>query len=261
MRIALCIEYNGTRYFGWQAQTTKSKNTIQYHIDLAISNISNEKITSICAGRTDTGVHAINQIIHFDTLSKRKDNNWINGINALLPNDIKVKKIFHVDNTFHARFSAISRKYRYIIYNDILMPTFFNNLVYHYKEKLNIQNIRKSSKFLLGKHDFSSFRSSGCQSNSPIRTIKKIEVKKIKKFLIIDIIADSFLYHMVRNIVGTLLDIGTDKYTSTHMKNLILMKDRSKASKMISASGLYLFNVNYSKKYNINVNNNDFYLC
>ena len=174
MKIALCIEYNGSNYFGWQAQTKKSKKTIQYYVDLAISKISNEKISTVCAGRTDTGVHAINQIIHFNTLSKRKDESWINGINSLLPNDIRVKKIFHVDESFHARYSATSRKYRYVIYNDFLLPPFINDLVLHYKKKLDIVNIKRSIKFLLGKQDFSSFRSSRCQSSSPIKTIKEV---------------------------------------------------------------------------------------
>lgn len=251
MRIALSIEYNGANYFGWQKQKIHKEKTIQYHIDHAISKIANEEIHTICAGRTDTGVHAFSQMIHFDTTKRRLDYKWINGINSNLPNDVITKKIYHVDDDFHARYSARSRTYRYIILNQKYPSTSLSSNVLHLSDNISISKIRSTFKYIRGEKDFSCFRSSGCSSKSPIKDIKSISINSYKNFIYIDITANSFLYHMVRNIIGALIDIGISKYEPKHIKYLINSHDRKKCSKMVLPNGLYLKNISYDKKYNI----------
>ena len=183
MRLALCVEYKGTNYFGWQVQKHHKEKTIQYHIDQAISKIANHSIKTACGGRTDTGVHAFMQIIHFDTDTRRNKLNWIRGINSLLPDDILVKDIFNVDQKFHARFSVIDRTYRYLIINKPYQLISFNENFFHINKKIDLSIIEKSFKYLKCKRDFSTFRGSGCVSPSPIKTIKAISIKSKKIFL------------------------------------------------------------------------------
>ena len=254
MRLALRIEYNGTNYFGWQKQKIHKEKTIQYLVDKAISNVANHKINSICGGRTDTGVHAFSQIIHFDTKSKRSNFNWIKGINTFLPNDIIIKDVFNVSKEFHARFSAIDRTYRYIILNQDTPSSIFVDNFLSYKGTIDILRIRESFKYLIGEKDFSCFKSSGCSSLSPIKNIKKLNIKRIRDFIIIDVTANSFLYHMVRNMVGCFIDIGTKKIESKKIKKILLAKDRRKIGITVEPKGLYLLKINYPKIFNIKVN-------
>ncbi len=254
MRLALRIEYNGTNYFGWQKQKINKEKTIQYFVDKAISKVANHKVNSICGGRTDTGVHAFSQIIHFDTTSRRSNLNWTKGINTFLPNDIIIKDIFNVDENFHARFSVVDRTYRYIILNQHTQSSIFINNFLPYKAKIDISRIKASFKYLVGENDLSCFRSSGCSSSSPTKNIKKLNIKKIRNFIIIDITANSFLYHMVRNMVGCFIDIGTKKIEPKQIKKLLLSKDRRKIGVTVEPKGLYLLKINYPKKFNIKVN-------
>ncbi|MEC9206188.1 MAG: tRNA pseudouridine(38-40) synthase TruA [Pseudomonadota bacterium] len=258
MRVVLCIEYKGTNYTGWQAQNNKSKKTIQYFVDNAISKVADHKIKSICAGRTDTGVHAHRQFIHFDTDKKRDKKNWIMGINSHLPEDIKVNKLFFVDSEFHARYTAISRSYRYIILNQEQPSSLLFDFVLWERTKINVSKIRQSIKYLRGENDFSCFRSAGCQAKNPIKKVQKITIKIKENFIIIDITANAFLYHMVRNIVGTLLEVGLGKYDPSYVGKLIKNKDRQKAGKKVSSKGLYLMNIEYPKKYKILNTDNSF---
>ncbi len=251
MRIALSIEYNGSAYFGWQKQKINKTKTIQYHIDKAVSRIANNEISTVCAGRTDTGVHAFSQIVHFDSSCDRENYKWIQGINSFLPSDILVKNIYHVDNDFHARYSAVDRTYRYIILNQTHPSTYFLTTTLHYSDKINISKIKSSFRYLRGKKDYSSFQSSGCSAKSPIKHIKSIKIIKHNNFIYIDITANSFLYHMVRNIVGALLDVGSLKKNPDFIHELIEAHDRKKCGKMVSPSGLYLMSISYPKKYNI----------
>ena len=252
--MALRIEYNGTNYFGWQKQKINKEKTIQYFVDKAISKVANHKVNSICGGRTDTGVHAFSQIIHFDTTSRRSNLNWTKGINTFLPNDIIIKDIFNVDENFHARFSVIDRTYRYIVLNQHTPSSIFINNFLPYKAKIDISRIKASFKYILGENDFSCFRSSGCSSSSPIKNIKNLNIKKIRDFIIIDVTANSFLYHMVRNMVGCFIDIGTKKIEPKQIKKLLLSKDRRKIGVTVEPKGLYLLKINYPKKFNIKVN-------
>ena len=254
MRLALCVEYKGTNYFGWQIQKHHTEKTIQHHVDHAISKIANHSIKTACGGRTDTGVHAFMQIIHFDTNTRRSKINWLRGINSFLPSDILVKDIFNVDDKFHARFSVLDRTYRYLIINRPSPLVSFKENFFHMNKKINLYRIEKSFKYLKCERDFSTFRGSGCVSPSPVKTIKAISIKSKKDILIIDITANSFLYHMVRNIVGTIVDIGFRNINPSYLKTIILNKDRKYCSKMAPAKGLFLWNSSYPKKYRIKYN-------
>ncbi len=254
MRFAASVEYIGKKYYGWQSQNNKSTNTIQYHVDKALSLISNHTIKSVCSGRTDTGVNAVNQIIHFDTDAERSSKSWIDGSNSFLPKSIRIKKIYHVDNDFHARFSAISRTYRYFINTNPNINIFNSDYVWTIKDKLIMSRMRDSLKYLRGKNDFSSFRSSGCQSKSAIRNIIKLSMSKRKNIITFEIEANAFLYHMVRNIVGTLIDIGSAKISPIDIKKILQEKDRKACSKMAPANALFLWKVSYPSKYKILLN-------
>jgi len=254
MRLAISIEYIGRKYYGWQKQNSNSTNTVQYHVDAALSKIANHKIKTICSGRTDTGVNALNQIIHFDTTSRRSDKNWIDGVNSNLPNDIRLKNIFHVDNDFHARFSAKSRTYKYFINTNSKCSIFNNAFTWVIQNKLSYSHMKSSLKYLKGVQDYTSFRSSGCQSKNPMRNIINASLEREKYIIIFSITANAFLYHMVRNIVGTLVDIGLRNINPSYLKTIILNKDRKYCSKMAPAKGLFLWNSSYPKKYRIKYN-------
>jgi tRNA pseudouridine38-40 synthase len=254
MRLALSIEYIGKKYYGWQKQNSKSTNTVQHYVDSALSKIANHKINSICSGRTDTGVNALNQIIHFDTFSRRSDKNWIDGVNSNLPDDIRLKKIYHVDDNFHARFHAKSRTYKYFINTDSNSTIFNNAYTYVVNDKISISKMKSSLKYIHGIQDYSSFRSSGCQANTAIRNIISTSLIKNKNIITFTITANAFLYHMVRNIIGTLVDIGIGKIPPSQIKIILKHKDRKYCSKMAPPNGLFLWNVSYPRKYRIKYN-------
>ncbi|WMY97372.1 MAG: tRNA pseudouridine(38-40) synthase TruA [Arsenophonus sp.] len=248
-KIALGIEYDGSNYYGWQRQ--KKLKTIQSTIESAIHQITNEHIQVYCAGRTDKGVHAIRQVVHFETKKIYKQSTWINGINSFLPNDIVICWQKTVDSSFHARFSAISRKYRYIILNHQCRPAILSNYVTHYKFKLDFKKMHTAAQFLIGEHDFTPFRSNSCQSKTPFRNVKEINIYRHGYYIIIDIIANSFLYHMVRNIVGTLIQIGSGKKDIYWIKKILSLKNKFFSIETAKAKGLYLVSINYPIEYKI----------
>ncbi|XBC40918.1 MAG: tRNA pseudouridine(38-40) synthase TruA [Buchnera aphidicola (Nurudea yanoniella)] len=248
-KIALGIEYQGSNYHGWQYQ--KLVSNIQEKVELALSIIANHKITVFCAGRTDAGVHSIGQVVHFYTSAVRNDAAWTVGVNNYLPQDISVLWKKDVSESFHARYSALSRRYRYIIYNDKCRSSIFSQGFYSCFKKLDIFKMNCAAKYLIGEHDFTSFRSINCQSSTPIRNIMFLKVFSLNRLVIIDIIANSFLYHMVRNIVGCLIEIGTSKYSEHWMKELLLSRDRTLASPTAKAQGLYLVKVTYPNIFDI----------
>ena len=254
MRLALSIEYIGKKYYGWQKQNGDSTNTVQHHVDSALSKIANHKIKSICSGRTDTGVNALNQIIHFDTISRRSDKNWIDGVNSNLPDDIRLKKIYHVDDNFHARFLAKSRTYKYFINIDPNSTIFNNAYTCVLNDKISLSKMQSSLKYINGVQDYSSFRSSGCQANTAIRNISSTSLERNKNIITFTITANAFLYHMVRNITGTLIDIGTGKILPSQLKSILNQRDRKYCSKMAPANGLFLWSVAYPRKYRIKYN-------
>jgi len=198
MRYALGIEYDGKNYCGWQRQ--KSVVSVQQTLENALSKIADEPIEVVCAGRTDTGVNATNQVIHFDTSKVRKDVAWTLGVNTHLPSDIAVTWVKSVDDDFHARFSATARRYRYIIYNNTLRPAILSYGISHCHYPLNEKLMHEGAQYLVGKHDFTSFRTVHCQSHSPTRTIEHCQVTRQGEYIIVDIKANAFLHHMVQTL-------------------------------------------------------------
>lgn len=248
-KIVLGIEYNGSNYHGWQIQN--NVNTIQKFLKNAVEKIAQENIKIYCGGRTDSGVHAIGQVVHFKTSKKRNNLAWTVGVNSFLPNDISVNWSKNVSFDFHSRFSAISREYCYVILNRRCKSGIFNNFVGHYSRPLDEKKMHIAAQSLVGEKDFSSFRSSQCQSYSPFREVKSISVNRFGNYIFINIEANSFLHHMVRNIVGSLLEIGYGKKEILWLSNLLMLKDRNKADSIAKPSGLYLVSIKYPSKYNI----------
>ncbi len=247
MKIALGIEYDGSDFHGWQSQP--NLRTIQKVVEQALSCIADHPIQVICAGRTDTGVHACNQVIHFETEAVRPNSAWILGTNSHLPKDVIIKWTKYVDLDFHARFSAIRRHYRYIIYNQPISSALFRNHFTHYPVQLNETDMSKAAQYLLGELDFSSFRSADCQSKSPFRNIETLIVTRHSHHIIIDIIANAFLHHMVRNIVGALLPIGLGKKPPHWIKQVLEARDRRASGVTAPASGLYLVAPHYPNEF------------
>ena len=244
-RFFIQLEYNGTKYHGFQKQS-KTTKTIQYHLEKALTKIANHKVTTTCCGRTDTGVHALNQFVHFDTNSLREIDAWVNGVNANLPDDIAVKNFYKVDKNYHARFNATSREYLYLIKNTKTPPAIgFNNCLW-VKKTLNIEKMEKASKHLIGEKDFSAFRASGCQSKSPVREIIKTKFYRKGEYIYFLIKGNAFMLNMVRIIMGTLLDVGINKISIGDFKEIIKKKNRKNAGKTISPKGLYFLGPEYN---------------
>ncbi|WP_343182652.1 tRNA pseudouridine(38-40) synthase TruA [Buchnera aphidicola] len=252
-KFALRVEYNGSYYHGWQNQKSDILS-IQKIVEKAISNVANHKVSVICSGRTDAKVHSIGQIIHFTTVSVRRDISWILGINSYLPSDIAVQWIGRVSNKFHARYSAVSRCYRYIIYNSNYRSPFLHNYANHIYNKLDVYAMYQASQYLIGEYDFSSFRSSTCQSYTAYRKIIYTNVFSFKNFIFIDIQANSFLQYMVRNIVGCLIEVGKMHKRSYWMQYVLKKRNRKFCSFTAKPNGLYLLSVKYPKIFNVPCN-------
>ena len=254
-RIVLGIEYEGTNYHGFQKQMTTNK-TIQGFVEQALSKIANEKISTTCSGRTDTGVHAYNQVIHFDTSSSRNKKAWLEGGNSLLPQDIKFLWAEEVKPEFHARFSAISRCYRYVVRNSEIASALWRNKSLWVRECLELSKMRQGASHLLGEKDFTSFRAAACQSKTPLRNIKSLTIAKKDNFVLFEITANAFLLHMVRIIVGTLLEVGMNKVKPGRVKQILEAKNRNLSGKTASPEGLYFVGPIYLKKFKIpNISN------
>ncbi len=249
MRIALGVEYDGSSYFGWQRQ--KNVNSVQQELEQALSSICNQPIEVHCAGRTDAGVHGTGQVVHFDTTAKREMVSYTLGVNAKLPDNIAIRWAKPVADDFHARFSATARRYRYIIYNSTYRPGILRAGLSHYHVPLDVEKMREACPYLVGEQDFTSFRAVHCQSNSPFRNVIHLNIERFEDFIVIDIKANAFLHHMVRNITGCLIDIGAGKYPSSWMKEVLDLKDRTKASATAKPGGLYLVEVDYPEKWDI----------
>lgn len=249
MRIALGIEYDGSKYYGWQRQ--EEVISVQQCLEEAISRVANHPVRVQCAGRTDSGVHGTGQVVHFDSDAKRNDVAWTLGVNANLPDDIAVRWVHHVDEEFHARFSATARRYRYIIYNSNLRPAILNSGVSYYHGELDEKLMHEAAQTLMGEHDFTSFRAKHCQAHSPVKTISHINVIRMNDYIVIDVKANAFLHHMVRNIAGSLMEIGKGKKPVTWIADLLAAEDRSIAAATSKAAGLYMVEVDYPSKFNL----------
>ncbi len=251
-RIAMGISYRGNHYNGWQRQSHCS-STVQQHLEQAIARVANEPIETICAGRTDTGVHGTGQVIHFDTHATRSDYSWQMGVNTNLPKDIRVNWVREVNQDFHARFSAHYRRYHYIIEDNSVGNAILHQLITPFRQALDAEKMHLGAQYLLGEQNFTSFRATQCQSNTPFRHVDFINVSRREHFVIIDIQANAFLYHMVRNIVGALLVVGQNKQPPEWMKTILCACDRRKAPATAPADGLYLVEVGYDKAYDFPV--------
>ncbi|OAI48724.1 hypothetical protein AYO45_04365 [Gammaproteobacteria bacterium SCGC AG-212-F23] len=247
MRIALGIEYNGDKLFGWQSQ--QNLPTVQQYLETALSKVADEPIQLYCAGRTDAGVHALQQVAHFDTTAIRAKRAWVWGGNSYLPPEISIHWAEEVDDSFHARFSALSRRYYYLIYNHAVRSALFHQKATWIHHDLDIERMQLAANDLLGEQDFSSFRSAQCESKTPKRNIHHIYVTRNNDFILIDIQANAFLHHMVRNITGLLLRIGAGQAEVAWAKAVLEAKDRRLAAETAPASGLYLADVSYPADY------------
>lgn len=248
-KIALGIEYDGSRYYGWQRQNEVP--SVQEKLEQALSRVANEPVHVFCAGRTDAGVHGTGQVVHFVTHAQRKEAAWTLGVNAHLPDDIAVRWGKPVADDFHARFSATARRYRYIIYNQRLRPAVLSHGVSHYYAPLDEQKMQRAAHCLLGEHDFTSFRAVQCQSRTPWRCVSHLYVIRYGAYVVVDIKANAFVHHMVRNIVGSLLEVGAGNQPESWIAELLAAKDRTLAAATAKAEGLYLVAVDYPEQYAI----------
>lgn len=246
---AIGIEYQGTAYCGWQRQ--KHCDSVQQNLEKALSAIANETIELNCAGRTDTGVHAIGQVAHFETEVLRPDKAWVQGVNTQLPTDIRVSWVREMSQEFHARFSAHARQYRYVIFNRKVPSAILAHRVTWEGRRLDERKMHDAAQALLGEHDFSSFRASGCQAKHPIREVQYIQVSRHGNFVFVDIKANAFLHHMVRNIVGTLLEVGRLEQSVEWVSQLLAQKDRTQAGITAPADGLYFVNAFFPQRFEV----------
>lgn len=241
--IKMTIEYDGTNYCGWQIQD--GGPTLQETIESRLKTIAKETIKTISSGRTDAGVHALGQVINFYTKSRMDETPFLKAMNSLLPRDIAVKEVREVSLDFHARFSAKSKIYTYLILNSPLRSSFFERYAWHVPFPVDLESMKEAAKYLEGTHDFTSFRASSCGAKSPIRTILDSHIITKEDLIEITFEANAFLQYMVRNIIGTLVEIGRGKIRPIDMKHLIEAKDRKKAGPTSPPQGLFLIAVHY----------------
>jgi tRNA pseudouridine38-40 synthase len=238
------VEYVGTHFFGWQIQKDGIR-TVQLEVEKSLSKIANHDIRVFCSGRTDSGVHAYQQIIHFETSSIRSEKAWVLGGNRFLPDDVNFLFAKVVDDSFHARFNAFARRYNYKIYNSPIRSSIKHNKYLWEPRNLSVENMQIAANYLIGEYDFSSFRGINCQAKTPIKTIEFIKITKENEVITIDIKANAFLHHMVRNIVGTLLKIGYGDKPTKWMSEVLEKKDRKSAGMTAPACGLYFVKAFY----------------
>lgn len=249
MRIAIGIEYDGAAHCGWQSQSNGCG--VQDKLEAALTGIAGEKISLICAGRTDTGVHALGQVAHFDTTSQRPDTAWVRGVNALLPDSIAVQWAQVVEGDFHARFSAVSRTYTYVLYNHSVRPALQTGKVGWYHAALDLGAMQMAAQSLVGQHDFSAFRAAECQAKTPIKTINYIRMEQRGGCIALTLNANGFLHHMVRNIIGSLIYIGAGKQPVSWLQELLKEKDRTRSAPTFAPDGLYLVAIEYAAKWRL----------
>jgi tRNA pseudouridine38-40 synthase len=246
--IKIILEYDGTNYHGWQSQSGSGRATIQETLEQTLKELTGEDIKTYASGRTDAGVHALGHVAHFRTESRIPSEAWAPALNHLLPEDIRVLSSEDVPEDFHARYSSRGKIYQYLILNRRAPSALHRNRVWLIDRKLNLSAMRRAAGVLIGKHDFSAFRSSACGAKTPVRKLTALTIMKRGDFVEILLEADAFLMHMARNIVGTLVDVGLGRYTVEAVKQMILSCDRSKAGRTAPACGLYLVKVLYREK-------------
>jgi len=249
MRFALGLEYDGSRFLGWQTQP--GGGTVQDSLQEALSVIASAPVSVTAAGRTDRGVHAREQVVHFDLEASRPTSAWVRGVNALLPASIAVLWATPVDAAFHARYSARARTYRYVLINRSVRPALAAGRVGWFHAPLDVDAMRTAAQFLIGEHDFSAFRSSECQAKTPVRTVAALEIERRGARIDFVVRANAFLHHMVRNLVGALVYVGKGTYPPGWMHDLLAARDRSRAAPTFGADGLYLEAIAYEARWGL----------
>jgi len=249
MRVALGIEYDGTAYVGWQSQ--KSGTGVQAVVEEAISKVADEPVKITCAGRTDSGVHATAQVVHFDTAALRKNRGWMLGVNTHLPDDVNTNWARSVDDDFHARFSATSRTYRYLVLNRPARSGLYSRRAWWIYEPLDENRMQDGANALRGKHDFSAFRAAGCQASTPIREIHDIRLQRHGEWLLLTVTANAFLQHMVRNVMGTLVAIGKGDRPVEWATQVLRGRNRQESGIAAPPCGLTLIGVQYPPQFDI----------
>ncbi|ALP54044.1 hypothetical protein Tel_13390 [Candidatus Tenderia electrophaga] len=247
MRIALGVEYDGSAFCGWQFQDHSP--SVQAAVERALAKVADAPLRVICAGRTDTGVHATEQVIHFDTEVSRSMRSWVFGANANLPKEVVILWATPVSEEFHARFSALRRRYRYVIYNRNVRPTFLARRTAWNFRPLDEARMAAAGRLLLGEHDFTSYRAMGCQAKSPVRTVYDLDVSRKGELIFIDIEANAFLHHMVRNIAGVLMAIGAEERPVEWAAEVLTHCDRTLGGVTAPPAGLYLTRVTYPQQF------------
>lgn len=250
MRIALRVEYDGSDFRGWQVQEPGVR-TVQGCLEQALSRVADHPVQVTCAGRTDAGVHASAQIVHFNSDAKRTVRSWVLGSNSNLPGDINVVWAHVVTDAFHARFSAQARRYRYVIINRSARSALFRRRATWYHAKLDATRMNKAAQCLRGEHDFSSFRAQACQAKSPVRTIWNLSVTRCGGWVFIDIEANAFLHHMVRNIAGVLVSIGAGEKPVSWAQDVLELRNRALGGVTAPPEGLYLMAVRYAAEFGL----------
>ena len=243
VRLALGIEYDGSGFAGWQSQS--HGNTVQDVLEKAITAIGGHSVRVVCAGRTDAGVHALAQVVHFDTEAVRPDTAWVRGVNAHLPPQVAVCWAKEVDTEFHARFSARARAYRYMLLNRPVRPALLNGRVGWFHSPLDIERMQTAAACLIGEHDFSAFRAAECQAKSPVKHLYRADVSAQAGCIVFDFRANAFLHHMIRNLVGSLVYIGKGKHPPAWLEELLAGRDRKLAAPTFDAAGLYFDGAEY----------------
>ena len=244
MRLALGVSYNGQAYQGWQSQL--SRQTAQDQLELALGKFASQRISTLCAGRTDAGVHGLMQVVHFDTLLERATSSWVRGTNAFLPRDMAVEWAQVMPQEFHCRASALSRRYAYIVMESPVRPSLDLGRVGWSFRPLNLLAMRAAALHLLGEHDFTSFRASACQALTPVKTLQRLDISQRGAYWRFEFEANAFLHHMIRNIMGCLIAVGYHKHPPEWVKGVLLARNRDAAAPTYSPDGLYFLGPRYA---------------
>ncbi|KXS36908.1 MAG: tRNA pseudouridine38-40 synthase [Halomonadaceae bacterium T82-2] len=248
-RLAMAVEYDGTGYCGWQR--LKHAPSVQEALETALGRVASAPVRVLCSGRTDSGVHATRQIVHFDSPVPRSEKAWVFGANANLPRDIAVRWVKPVPDDFHARFLALARRYRYLILNQPSRPVLERANATWCREPLDAPRMHAAAQTLVGEHDFSSFRAAGCQSKSPTRHVHFIEVNRYGPLIAIDIQANAFLHHMIRNIAGALVSVGRGDRGEGYLAELLAMRDRARGDVTAPGCGLHFVDSVYDERFDL----------
>ena len=249
MRIALGVEYDGSAFCGWQTQP--GGKTVQDALEEALARIAGQPVASVCAGRTDAGVHASGQVVHIDAPVSRPLTAWVRGVNTFLPPAVAVRWAQPVGDDFHARFSAYGRCYRYLLLNRPQRPGVWHGRMGWYHHPLDTEVMQRAAGQLLGEHDFSAFRAADCQAKSPVKLVRHASIRRHGDMLVFDFEAGAFLHHMVRNMVGSLVYVGQGKHPPEWISQLLQSGDRRLAAPTFSAAGLYLVGVRYEQRWQL----------